>query len=135
MNYLNNAQDLENEFNAMFPILVNHSGGTHSCETWGELEEWDCASGETWANFLDSVGFGADFSFQELESRGDDLMLEMYVKENINAYINGNVTDAIENFEIMLNDCDFDDVIGFLKDETGLKYTNAIIIKLLKGNY
>lgn len=127
MEYLNNAQQLEDEFNSLFPVEVNHTGGKYSCENFAELEEW--------ANFLDDKGFSADFDLNELERRGDDLILEMYVKQNLESYINGNISYAIDNFNTMFEECLFNDVIAFLEAEELPENTNEIIRKLLEGKY
>ncbi len=135
MEYLNKAQQLVDEFNSLFPIVVNHSGGTHSCETFTELEEWDCAAGEMWANFMDDKGIDNNFSLDELENQGDDLLLTHYIRENLESYINGNVTEAISNFETMLQECDVEEVINCLDEQESPKNADLIIRALLIGNY
>lgn len=136
MEYLNEAQTLVDEFNSYFPINVKHSGGQYTCNDFSELEECDSGAGELWANFLDDKGFGADFSLEELERCGDDLILQMYVRQNLESYVNGNITEALSNFETMLQDCVYDDFIGFLKSEISEpSQFETILIKLLEANY
>lgn len=135
MEYLNNAQALIDDFSELFPIEVNHSGGHHICNDFKELEEWDGAAGELWANFLDSKGFSADFDLDDLERQGDDLILEYYVEQNLDSFINGNISSSISNFNELFNECLFDDVMEHLNAQECQKNTDLIILKLLESKY
>ena len=112
-----NASEIIDGFNSLFPIEVNHSGGHHFCEDFTELEEWDCASGELWANYLDNLCISAEFSLKELENGGDYVLFNHWFEHMVDNFINGNLTDCFNDFE-ELKENDSDELFRMLLDHT-----------------
>ena len=114
-----NASEIIESLNNIFPMTINHSGTSGEnivVNDFNELEEWDSASGELWANHLDQFCISADFDYNDLTKYGDSILFDYHFNNMVMNFINGNLNDCFNDLE-ELKENDSDSLIDKLRDE------------------
>ena len=113
-----NASEIIESFEALFPMSIKHSGTKGEIviiESFEELDDWDCASGEYWANHLDQYCISADFDYNDLVRYGDSILFDYYFNLMIQNINNGNLSDCMNDIIDLKNE-DHDSFFNSLTD-------------------